>query len=47
MLDDRGMRDAMGTASRNRIVSGFTKEQQLNHLIETITKVVSRKGYGS
>lgn len=40
LLDDEGMRNAMSIESRNRMVTGFTKDQQVNHLIEAVTNVI-------
>lgn len=41
LLDDPVRRDRMGTSARQRILSGYTKQQQINCLVDVVKKVAA------
>ena len=41
LLDDPVRRDRMGTSARQRILSGYTKQQQINCLVDVVNRVAA------
>ena len=41
LLDDQAQRDRMGASARQRILCGYTKQQQIDHLVDVMKRVVT------
>jgi glycogen(starch) synthase len=40
LLEDPARRDRMGVRARQRILSGFTRQQQIDNLVEVVGRVI-------